>query len=283
MLTEIHAGPYTVRGISVAGVYTSLQVPELRVVLDAGLPIRSFASTDDIFLSHSHPDHASGLTSLLGIRHLIGKGPARVFAPVEIADLLRDWVALSVRLYHAGFTAQIIPVEADQTFALRNDLFVRPFRTHHRGPSLGYQFIRRVQKLRPEFRDVSPQEIARRRQEGDPALFETFDHLELAYVTDTLSHVLDTAPFVLRSRVLILESTFVDERRSIEDAHERAHIHLDELIAREEHFQNEAIVLMHFSQAYSPGQVHEAVQARLPARLRDRVKVFAPESGRWFG
>ena len=75
----------------------------------------------------------------------------------------------------------------------------------------------------------------------------------------------------------------MDEHRSIEDAHERAHIHLDELIAREEQFHNEAIVLMHFSQAYSPGHVHQTIRSRVPARLLERVKVFAPESGRWFG
>ncbi len=283
MLTEVEAGPYTIRGISVAGVYTSLLVPELRVVLDAGLPIRSFAGTDDVFLSHGHADHASGLTSLLGIRHLIGKGPARVHAPVELCDLLREHLQLAVRLYHAGFTATVIPMPEGETLSLRHDLFVRAFRTHHHGPSLGYQFLRRVQKLRPEFQGLPPQEIARRRQEGDPSLFNVGEHLELAYVTDTLSHVLDTAPFVLESRVLILECTFVDEHRTIEEARERAHLHLDELIAREEQFHNEVIVLMHFSQAYSPGQVHETIRERVPPRLLERVKVFAPESGRWFG
>ena len=136
------------------------------------LPIRSFASTDDIFLSHSHPDHASGLTSLLGIRHLIGKGPARVFAPAEIASAFRDWIAQSVRLYHAGFTATVIPVHADETFRLRGDLFVRAFRTHHRGPSLGYQFIRQVQKLRPEFLEVASRvrQALRAYRDGDGEL-----------------------------------------------------------------------------------------------------------------
>ena len=96
----------------------------------------------------------------------------------------------------------------------------------------------------------------------------------------------EAGPYTIRSFAGtddILESTFVDEHRTIEEARERAHIHLDELIAREEQFHNEAIVLMHFSQAYSPGQVHQAICERVPPRLLDRVKVFAPESGRWFG
>jgi ribonuclease Z len=40
---------------------------------------------------------------------------------------------------------------------------------------------------------------------------------------------------------------------------------------------------MHFSQAYSPAYVHATVRERLPESLKGRVKVFAPESGRWFG
>jgi ribonuclease Z len=283
MLTEVEAGPYTLRGISVAGIYTSLLVPQLRVVLDAGIPIRSFASTNDILLSHAHGDHASGLASVLSIRQLIGKPPARVYVPEEIAQELGRLLELSGRLYRTGMTGLLIPVRAGETFTLRPGLHVRAFRTHHRGPSLGYQLIRRVQKLRPEFRELPAQEVARRRKEGDAGLFDTQERLELAYATDTLSHVLDTAPFVLESRVLILECTFVDAHRSVEQARERAHIHLDEIIERADSFRNEAIVLMHFSQAYSPEYVHATVRERLPEPLRKRVRVFAPESGRWFG
>ncbi|HLL52365.1 MAG TPA: hypothetical protein VK447_02405 [Myxococcaceae bacterium] len=109
------------------------------------------------------------------------------------------------------------------------------------------------------------------------------DRLELAYATDTLSRVLETAPFVLESRVLILESTFLDEHKTVEDAREYAHVHLDEIIARADRFQNEALVLMHFSQAYHPEAVHRLLQARLPESLRERVRVFAPLGDRWFG
>jgi ribonuclease Z len=168
------------------------------------------------------------------------------------------------------------------TVKLHHDLWVRAFRTHHHVPSLGYQFLRRVAKLKPEFLELPPEEIGRRRRAGE-ALFDEVDRLELAYATDTLSRVLETAPFVLESRVLILESTFLDEHKTVEDAREYAHVHLDEIIARADRFQNEALVLMHFSQAYHPEAVHRLLQARLPGSLRERVRVFAPLGDRWFG
>lgn len=283
MLTEVHASPYTIRGISVGGVYTSLQVPELGVVLDAGVPIRSFASTDRLFLSHGHSDHASALASLLGIRGLIGKSrPPQLFLPAEILEDVESALTALGRVHRTTLRVEPVPMRPGDTHPLGRDLWVRAFATHHNTPSLGYQFIRRVPKLRPEYLHLPGEEIGRLRRQGAD-LFDTHERLELAYATDTLSEVLESAPFVLDSRVLILECTFIDEHRTVERAREYQHTHLDEIIARAEHFRNEHLVLMHFSQAYSPAQVHETLSQRLPPSLRERVRVFAPESDRWFG
>jgi ribonuclease Z len=282
MLTEVSAGPYTVRGISVGGVYTSLQVPELGVVFDVGVPIRSFAGTDRIFLSHGHSDHTSALGSLLGIRNLIGKGPPQVFLPAEIEAPVREALAVQGRLHRTDTDIETVPMRPGDSHHLGHGLWVRAFRTHHTVPSLCYQFFRRVSKLRPEYLELPPQEIGRRRKAGED-LFDEVEHLELAYATDTLSRVLETAPTLLDSKVLILECTFIDAKRTVQDAQERSHIHLDEIFARADRFQNEALVLMHFSQAYSPDEVHATIQARVPENLRERLRIFAPPSGRWFG
>lgn len=283
MMTAVQAGPYTVQGISLGGVYTSLQVPELGVVLDAGVPLRSFAGTDRLFLSHGHPDHSSALGSLLGIRGLIGKtAPLQVFLPAEIEAAVQESLAAAGRLHRSATAIQAIPLLPGDERHLSHDLWVRAFRTHHAGPSLGYQFLRRVTKLKPEHHGLPGPEIARLRQQG-AGLFEQTERLELAYATDTLSDVLETAPGILQSRVLILESTYVDARQTVEAVRERLHTHLDEIIARADRFQNEALVLMHFSQAYAPSQVHAILRERLPEGLRERVRIFAPESGPWFG
>src|SRR5512139_980113 len=87
MLTTVTAGPYTIRGISVGGVYTSMAVPELGLLFDAGASPRSLAAIDTILLSHGHVDHAGALPALLGIRALHGKTkPPRIVMPVEIVD-----------------------------------------------------------------------------------------------------------------------------------------------------------------------------------------------------
>ncbi|MFL5345582.1 MAG: MBL fold metallo-hydrolase [Hyalangium sp.] len=284
MLTEVQAGPYTVRGISIGGVYTSLQVPELNVVLDAGVPLRSFATTDHIFLSHGHSDHASALGALLGIRGLVGKhSPAQVFLPAEIESAVQEALAALQRLHRSAIELETIPMRHGDTRKVYRDIWVRAFQTHHAGPSLGYQFFRRITKLKPEHQNLPGEEIGRLRREGVPGIFDELERLEVAYATDTLSKVLETAPSILESRVLILECTYLDEKRTVEETQERLHLHLDEIIARAEQFQNEALVLMHFSQLYSPDHVRDLIRERVPPSLHERIRVFAPASNQWFG
>lgn len=283
MITEVRAGPYTLRGISVGGVYTTLHVPELDVVLDAGLPLRSFATVGRFFLSHGHLDHVAGLAGLLNIRGLVGAKRATIHLPAEIEEPVRDLLRAHTALARAELDVELVPMLPGDERPLGNSVFVRAFQTHHPVPSLGYQFVRRVSKLRPEHHGKAPEEIARLRRQGGPGLFDEHERLELAYATDTLSRVLETEPSLLESRVLVLECTFVDSTRTVEDARRKFHLHLDELIELAPRFNNEALVLMHFGQGTSPERVREAVQSRLPPGLRERVVVFAPEGDRWFG
>jgi ribonuclease Z len=149
-------------------------------------------------------------------------------------------------------------------------------------PSLGYQFLRRTKKLRREFQGLPGHEIQTRRRNGDD-IFDESEALELAYATDTLAKVLDNNPSLYTSRVLVLECTFLDERKSLESSQAGCHIHLDELIERADRFANEHLVLMHFSQIYHPREVHEILAQRCPPGLAERVRVLAPASGHWPG
>lgn len=283
MLTEIKAGPYTIRGVSVGGVYTSLHVPELDLLFDVGMPFRSAAAVGTLVLSHAHADHAGALGSLLGIRALHGiKSPLRVVMPAEIVDDVVRALAAMSELQRWPLTIQPIGVEPGDEVPLRKGLVLRAFKTFHPVPSLGYVAVQRVHKLKPEFAHLSGREIAARRQAGE-LLLDDAEHLELAYATDTLVQVLDHVPAIAAARVLVLECTFLDERKSIEATRAGCHVHLDELLARADQLTCPHLVLMHFSQLYRPADVREILDRRLPAALRARTIAFAPDTGDWPG
>jgi ribonuclease Z len=282
MLTTVTAGPYTIRGLSMAGIQTSLFVRELGVLFDVGIAARSCASAENVFISHGHADHCGALVSLLGMRGLMRLPPPRLFLPAEIAGSIREALELFSRAQRYEFKIMAEALQPGDERELRPDLSVRAFRTHHTGPSLGYQFFTRVPKLKPEYLDLPGKEIARRRQQGDD-LFDHDERLELAYATDTLLHVVETTPSLLRTRVLILECSFLDERKTVSASRSGGHIHLDELIEKASAFQNEALVLMHFSQMYSPAEVHAILRRRCPPELWQRIVVMAPSTGPWPG
>lgn len=284
MLTQVRAGPFSVRGVSVGGVYTSLQVPELSAVLDAGMALKSFAGSDRLFLSHGHLDHAGALGALLGLRALMRKSkPLRVFCPTESAADLSAAVTAMSRLQRHDLPTEVIGMEPGDEQPLGADLWVRAVRTLHRVPSRGYQFFRRVKKLRPEHASLPGPEIGRRRRAGED-LFSVEERHELAYATDTLPEVLDREPALTSARVLILECTFLDDKKPVSVARAGCHIHLDDLIARADRFAGvEHLVLMHFSQIYSPAEVRRILASRCPPNLRERVIAFAPRTRSWPG
>jgi len=279
----VTSGAYAIRGVSVGGAYTSLAVPGLGLVFDAGISPRSAGGIDTILLSHGHADHVGALPALLGIRALHGKTkPPRVVMPAEIVDDLQAALAALSKLQRFPLEITPVPMNPGDEVELRGDLLVRAVRTFHPVPSLGYVIVRRVAKLRAEFRGLSGTEIAARRIAGEP-MTEHEDRIELAYATDTLVSVLDHSPELLKARVLVIECTFLDSRKTLEAARAGCHIHLDEIIERAEKFENEHIVMMHLSQLYRPDEVAGILDARVPPALRSRIIPFVPKTNHWPG
>ena len=86
---------------------------------------------------------------------------------------------------------------------------------------------------------------------------------------------------MLESRVLILECTFYDERKSLADSRAGCHIHLDELLEAAPRFRNQHLVLMHTSQIYSPSDARDILTKRCPPELYERITLFARTRGGW--
>ena len=281
MIPTLKAGPYTVRGLSLGGLYTSLHVPELDVMFDCGVALRSAAGVGTLCLSHGHADHVGALTALLGIRGLQQtKRPLRVLMPAEIVDTVHQALHAMSELQRWPLAIEAVGMIPGDVVPLRGDLWVRALRTFHPVPSLAFQVVRRTNKLRAEHAALPGAEIAARRKAGED-LFDLVETAELAYATDTLIQAVDHSPELLATRVLILESTFLDERKSRDTARLGCHVHLDEIVERADRFTMPHLVLMHVSQLYQPAEVAPLLDARLPADLRARTQALVPDGGWW--
>jgi ribonuclease Z len=129
------------------------------------------------------------------------------------------------------------------------------------------------QKLLPELAGRDGREIAALRERGAPVTRREEIPL-LAYPGDCGEEIFDACPELFRARVLLLECSFLlPEDR--DRAREYAHIHLDDVLARADRFENEAVVLTHFSQRYTPEQIRHALRA-IPEPLARRIMPFLP-------
>jgi ribonuclease Z len=68
--------------------------------------------------------------------------------------------------------------------------------------------------------------------------------------------------------------SFIMPSHRKEKIHKFGHMHLDDFLERAAKFKNEVIVCAHFSTRYHPDQVRRFLEKKLPAGLRERIKVW---------
>ena len=76
-----------------------------------------------------------------------------------------------------------------------------------------------------------------------------------------------------------MEVTYIDEKKSVQNARDWGHIHLDELLPRLPFFEGEKILLTHLSSRHSIEGCERILDKRVPKGLRDKVAVFPRVAG----
>ncbi len=266
---------------SLGGIATAIAFPEWSLCIDLGACTPAALRCDTVAFTHAHADHVSGLNLYLGVRRLYGMRPPRLIAPAGIAPAMQRLVDVMGELQGRPFESAVEGVSPGGETSLGHGLFLRPFPVVHQEHSVGYSVVRRVQKLRPEHAGLPGTEIARRKAEGAEGLFEEVEEALVAVTGDTQAEGLDLSPsFVRRARVLVIETTFLDDvRRDSNAARIGRHMHLFDLPGVLEGVQARSLVLYHVSQVYRRDEVEAAIRGRLPEAWRNRVHVVVPDDG----
>jgi len=270
---KIEAAGLEIEGVSIAGHESFYKVPAFRCLLEFGRAPDDVLGYSTICLTHGHLDHAAGLAHHASRRRLTALPPARVFAPEEAVPDLEAWLAISQRLENVSYGLHVTPAVPGESVLLRRDLEIKFLPGRHSIPTVGYLFSEIRRKLAHGLEGRSGEEIAALRAGGAEVTRREEIPL-LAYPGDCGAAIFEAAPEIFQARVLLLECSFLapDDRAR---AREYEHIHLDDIAERASLFQNEAIVLTHFSLRYRPDEIFEALEA-LPAEISDRVIPFLP-------
>lgn len=273
MTIELDLGGLKILAYSVGGVETCFRIPELDVCLDIGRCPPGAEKMGNLLLTHAHIDHAAGLPYYVSMRGLMNMKPPRVYCPKSCEPTLRrildEWASLQADSDRLTLTG----VEPGDRIELPKGNHAVPFRSPHRIDTVGYTIFRTKKKLNPALAGLSGEEIGKRARAGE-AVNVTETTPALCFPGDTRIEVVEQEEIVRTARVLILECTFVGDKVAPAKARRTGHVHLDQIAERADLFENEHLVLSHFSRRHSHAKIEDEVRKRLPKHLRDRLTLL---------
>jgi ribonuclease Z len=269
------ATPYfTIEGRSRAGHETYFRIKELGLALDIGRCPDLLLSVPHVLVTHAHLDHAAGIAFYSGQRHLQGLGGGKVYVPQESADDFRELMKIHERLEGMRHEMEIVGMAEGAVVRLGRTHEVRAHRSTHRVPARAWEVIEVRHHLKPEFSGRDGAEIAQLRRDG-VAIDEPFRVPLLFYTGDTDRGILEQNDALWHARVLMIECSFIADDHA-DRAPKYRHIHFDDLAEFAERFENELIVLTHFSRRYTHEEIRSGIARRCPARIRDRIRLALP-------
>ncbi len=271
-LTHQHAG-LTIEGYSRAAVQSYWRIPELKIGFDLGAQPWDFMGTPTWLVTHTHLDHVAALPVYVARRRMMKMEPPTIYLPEEAIEDVKKLLLIMQRLDRGRMVCNLNGVKPGDEIELSRENVVTVFRTTHTIPSVGYVVWDRRNKLKEEYHGLAGDKIRDLRLSGVEVTREVRTPL-VAYTGDTSPAGLDSCQAAYEAKILITELSFIRPNHRREKIHKFGHMHLDDVLERADRFKNELIICAHFSTRYHPQEVRRLLDAKLPAKLRERVKVW---------
>ena len=272
ILTHHHDG-LTIEGYSRAAVQTCWRVNELKLLFDVGVQPWDFMGTPTMFISHAHLDHIAALPAYVSRRRMMKMDPPVIYLPDSAVDTAWDMLQTFRKLDRGGMPCELVGLLAGDQIDISREYVVTALPTKHTIDSFGFVVHQRRHKLKPEFADLSGEQIRDVKLSGTEITTETRVPV-FAYTGDTSPPGLDSNEVFYDSKILISEMTFVAPEHRKEKIHKHGHMHIDDYCKRVDRFKNELVIAAHLSTRYNETQVRRFVKKALPDMLGGRMKLW---------
>ncbi|KAK0736822.1 beta-lactamase-like protein [Apiosordaria backusii] len=267
----------TLTGRSRAAWHTSFVVPELNLLLDAGLVVGAHRPKH-VFLTHGHSDHC--LLTPAFVKADPPHTPPLLYCPAEMEKPLEQFIQGSL-LLNKGFTGfgsqpgecstldrlgkytitTMLPGDTAELQYLKNQKWkATAVQCDHTVPSIGYVFSTITKKLKPEYQSLKGEEIKHLRLQGTEVTAE-IEQPVFAFMGDTTAKIYDQGSemdaWLKRGlKVVITECSFLKESpEHREQADKTKHTMWSDLERVIRRWPEVVWVVMHFSLRYDETEV----------------------------
>ncbi|KAL3904595.1 MAG: hypothetical protein SGILL_010004, partial [Bacillariaceae sp.] len=264
---ELEKNKLSVVGLGRSADASSYFLPELGIVLDAGIHVKSIRPKT-VLLTHGHRDHIAALPT-----HAAAK--AKIFCPEAITPMVRRYLLAEAQLnYGAAQTDDetvaalgeydLNPVVDGDEMILPRDAYqgsptpigVQAFRAPHKEgvPAVSYGLYRAKTRLKPEYSSLPKKQLGALIQEGIQ-ITESYNEGLLFYTGDTTIALLKERwkEILPKYKHVIHEVTFLGKPSSELDAaaKQKGHTHYSQLHPWICAFPDTTFVCVHWSLRYS--------------------------------
>lgn len=264
---------YKFHGLSLSGIRTAIAMPELSLSFDVAQGYPYLLNLKNFFISHGHLDHAAGIPYIISQKAMTSQEAAKFFMPQSLVSPMDQIMKLWEHIEGHQYKYEFIGVQADDEIQLNAQSVVKAFPTTHRIESFGYTLFDVQKKLKADLQGASKEDIIDLRRKGVD-VHDTIHTPVVSFTGDTQIEFIDARPWVKKSKILFMEATYLDDRKTVDAARQWGHTHLDEIIPRLKDIESEKIVLIHISSRYSDREAEKIIKARIPKEFHDRIVIF---------
>lgn len=273
---------FTIHGYSTALFSTWFFIEELGILLDAGDGVSAHLlqkarKINHTFITHPDRDH---LTGLLQFNQLNAReGFPKIYYPKDSGSFP------ALESFTKSFDPHIkgtewIPIGNKEIISVSNTIEVESMRNNHvQAPieiikSLSYKIVEIKSKLKPEFQNLSSNEIMElSAKHGKDFLSQRVRTNILTYAGDT---PVDDYSKYDGSKILMHEATFINDEHA-ERAHGNKHSQLKEVIKMASEINIEHLILHHFSSRYNAEYIFDSIEKECKKyQIKTTISVFLP-------